>query len=134
MTSCWLRGKCGGVIGFAAVAGLVVGGLGWATHAALRLEDDRRADACAARAAAQLHRAKEERSEVIHAALWRLDSRLAPALAREDSRPYTHFFALHSPFPALAADGMACAGPSLPPVAAPDGRTPAVDGPALPSR
>src|SRR5947209_6048779 len=41
-------------------------------------------------------------------ALMLLDSRLTPALAREDSRPYPHYEALHSPFPAVNAEGLAC--------------------------
>src|SRR5262249_35051053 len=65
-------------------------GLGWATVNALHLEEAQR------QAAADLAWAEQ-----VRLALWRLDSRVAPALAREDSRPYHDFMALHVPVPAL---------------------------------
>ena len=82
----WLCGKCGGSLVFLAVAALVAGGLGWATVAALRLESEQIAE-----------RAEAEHAGKIRLALWRLDSRVAPLLAREDSRPYDHFSAVSAP-------------------------------------
>ena len=32
----WLRGKRGGAVAFLAIASLLVGGLGWASHSVLR--------------------------------------------------------------------------------------------------
>lgn len=66
---------------------LVFGGLGWVTAAALRVE----------------------RSDQLRLALWRLDSRVSPALAREDSRPFQHFDPLYIPLPALQRNGTTCA-------------------------
>ena len=64
------RGKVGGLAVFLLVAGLVAGGLGWVTAAALRLERE------------QLQaRTDTEQIQKLHVALWRLDSRVAPALA-----------------------------------------------------
>src|SRR5437764_3162032 len=77
----WLRARW--LIAYALIAALVVGGLGWATAAALRLE----------------------LSDRMRLALWRLDSRVSPALAREDSRPYQHYDPLHVPVPALQRQG-----------------------------
>src|SRR4051794_40154800 len=82
----YLCSKCGGLIGFAAVAVLVAGGLGWATAAALRMEREQLND-----------RAEADHAEKIRDALWRLDSLLAPHLAREDSRPFDHYSAAYSP-------------------------------------
>jgi signal transduction histidine kinase len=79
---------------FVVIAALVLGGLGWATAAALHLEQAQQASAT-----------ELARSEQVRLALWRLDSRVAPSLAREDSRPYPHYSALHSPMPALNANG-----------------------------
>jgi signal transduction histidine kinase len=94
----WLRGKTAGAIGFAMIAGLVAGGLGWATAAALHLEGEQLAQ-----------RAESERANLLRLALWRLDSRISPVLAREDSRPFNHYSAVY-PLP-LAVDnyGMSCA-------------------------
>ncbi len=79
----WLRGKPGGVVAFLIIAALVAGGLGWATAAALRLERE------------QLEqRAEVERANRLRLALWRLDSRVSPLLAREDSRPFDHYTAI----------------------------------------
>ena len=41
----WLGGKAGGLLAFLAIAALVAGGLGWATAAALRLEQEQLAAA-----------------------------------------------------------------------------------------
>ena len=40
----WFRGKFGGAAAFVAICGLVAGGLGWATAAALRLEGEQLAE------------------------------------------------------------------------------------------
>ncbi len=73
-----LRGKCGGLLAFLLVVVLVTGGLGWVTAEALRLE------------------AENERAGRIRLALWRLDSRVSPLLAREDSRPFDHYSAIYA--------------------------------------
>jgi signal transduction histidine kinase len=102
-----LRGKLGGLIAFVGIAALVGGGLGWATHQALELEEARRIAAAQAEEAEKLRQQQMERAEKLRLALWRLDSRLVPALAREDSRPYPQYAPLHSPFPALTSKGTA---------------------------
>src|SRR5262249_17858287 len=104
-----LRGKLGGLAAFLAISALVLGGLGWATHEALRLGEQQRTVAAQADAVEQLRRDRDPLADRVRVALWRLDSRLAPALAREDSRPSPHYVALPSPFPALTAAGTACA-------------------------
>jgi len=103
------RGKLTGLLSFLGIAALLLGGLGWATRAALRVEEEQRLAAANARAAEDLFQAKKERADALRAALWRLDTRLAPALAREESRPYPHYVAMHMPFPALTSTGIACA-------------------------
>jgi hypothetical protein len=103
------RGKLTGFLSFLGIAALLLGGLGWATRAALRVEEEQRLAAANARAAEDLFQAKKERADALRAALWRLDTRLAPALAREESRPYPQYVALHTPFPALTSTGIACA-------------------------
>lgn len=109
----WLTGKTRGVIAFLAIAALLLGGLGWATRAALRVEADQRLAAAnaadAERLYLQLYLQKKEESDKLRLALWRLDSRLSPAMAREESRPFPHYVALHTPFPALTSTGIACA-------------------------
>jgi signal transduction histidine kinase len=93
----WWRGKWGGPIAFALIAGLVAGGLGWATSAALRLEQE------------QLEqRIEAEYASRIRLALWRLDGLLSPYLAREDSRPFNHYSALFAPQAAFRANLAAC--------------------------
>ena len=93
----WLRGKKGGALAFAAIALLVVGGLGWVTAAALQLERDR----------AQT-RLQVEWTENLRPALWRMDSLVSPTLAQEDSRPYNHYSAVFAPSTALDSKGFAC--------------------------
>src|SRR5438874_2078809 len=83
MKAC-LRGKCGGLAAFLLIAGLVAGGLGWATAAALRLEREQ-----------TVQRAEADRANRLAVALWRLDTYAAPILAREDSRPFDHYGAVH---------------------------------------
>ena len=46
-------------------------------------------------------------SDTMRLALWRLDSRVAPALAREDSRPYQHYDPLFVPLPVMDMEGKA---------------------------
>jgi signal transduction histidine kinase len=89
-------GRVGGLAVFLLVAGLVAGGLGWVTAAALRLERE------------QLQaRADAEQTQKLHLALWHLDSRVAPALAREDNRPYNNYSAVFVPTVTLRNDGTA---------------------------
>jgi len=87
---------------FAVIAGLIIGGLGWATAAALRMEENHR------RVEAQ-----KERADKMRHAMLRLDSVIAPPLARENSRPFDQFTPLNSPFPAMTQQGMACAPGSI---------------------
>ncbi len=94
----WLCNKCGGLIAFLAVAALVAGGLGWATVVALRLENEQFAE-----------HAEADHAGKIRLALWRLDSRIAPLLAREDSRPFDHYAAISAPPLALHNTGHAAA-------------------------
>src|SRR5439155_2242358 len=90
----WLRGKRRGLVTFMIICGLVAGGLGWATSAALRLEGEQhegrlRAEQEQARQAFLRERAQQEAelqekfAAKLRLALWRLDSRIAPVLARE---------------------------------------------------
>src|ERR1051326_669907 len=81
---------------FLAITALIVGGLGWATAEALRMEENqRRAEA------------DKERAEQLRLALWRLDGVISPKLAPENSRPFAHFTALHAPIPAMTPKGIA---------------------------
>jgi signal transduction histidine kinase len=105
----WLTGKTRGSIAYFAIAALLLGGLGWATWAALRVEADQRLAAANAAEAEKLYLQQKEQADRLRLAVWRLDSRLTPALAREESRPYPQYFALHTPFPALTSTGIACA-------------------------
>jgi signal transduction histidine kinase len=79
------------------IAGLIVGGLGWATASALRMEDNH------LRAEAQ-----KERAERMRHAMLKLDAFVASPLARENSRLFTHFTPLHSPIPAITRQGVMC--------------------------
>src|SRR5438105_2003507 len=90
----WFRGKRGGLLAFLLISGLVAGGLGWATVAALRLEQEQ-----------SEARLLAEHYEKLQTTLWRLDTLIASALAREDSRPYNHFSAIYAPPLALQTDG-----------------------------
>ena len=90
----FLKTKRGGFVGLLLIAGLVIGGLGWVTAAALRLEQQ------------QLWQAGQvELSNRLRVALWRLDSRVFPVLAQEASRPYHHYSAVYAPPIALQRDG-----------------------------
>jgi signal transduction histidine kinase len=90
----WFRGKRGGFLAFVLIAALVAGGLGWVTYAAWHLEQDQ----LAARADAELH-------TTLRLALWRLDSFMAPELAREASRPFAHYSAVFAPGPTFSRTG-----------------------------
>jgi hypothetical protein len=70
-----LRGKKGGLIAYLGICALVIGGLGWVTAAVLRLEESQ-------------HRAdfEKEFNGQLSLVMWRLDSRVAPALARTAGR------------------------------------------------
>jgi signal transduction histidine kinase len=82
------------LIAFAAIALLVVGGLGWVTLAALDMESR------------QLqHAANTERAERLRLAMWQLDSRMGAVLAREDARPFNHYSAVFAPPVSLDAAG-----------------------------
>lgn len=94
----WFRGKRGGLLGFLLVCTLVAGGLGWATRAALQLEQVQLTNQIAA-----------EHTERVRLALWRLDSRISAIVAREDSRPFNHFSAIFAP--SLALDATATPAP-----------------------
>src|SRR5439155_11291832 len=86
---------CQRLLVFLLIAALIVGGLGWATAEALRLERDQRET-----------QAREVRAVDVRQAMWRLDGHVAPLLAREDGRPYAHFMPVHAPIPALNERGM----------------------------
>ena len=74
----FFRGRMGSCAVFLLVAVLVVGGLGWVTYAALEVEREQ----FRARADADL-------TQKLHVALWRLDGRVAPALAVDSCWPVT---------------------------------------------
>jgi signal transduction histidine kinase len=82
----YLHGRAKALLAFLVIAALVIGGLGWVTTETLRLEEGQ--------VQADFDR---ELSAQLGLALWRLDSRIAPALAREDSRPYDHYGAFFAP-------------------------------------
>jgi signal transduction histidine kinase len=94
----WLRGQIGGLVAFLVIAALVAGGLGWATAAALRLEQEQ----LDARAAAEL-------AKNLRIALPRLDGRVTTLLAREDGRPFNHYSTVFPVPLALTNNGMGCA-------------------------
>src|SRR5262249_10822828 len=55
-------------------------------------------------------RAESERANLLRLALWRLDSRISPLLAREDSRPFNHYSAVY-PLPLALDNRGACCAP-----------------------
>jgi signal transduction histidine kinase len=81
----FFRGKRGGLLLLLAIAGLVLGGLGWVTFAALRLEREQLAA-----------RAEADFSTRLQLALWRLDARISIELAKEANRPYHQYSAIES--------------------------------------
>jgi signal transduction histidine kinase len=110
----YLRGKPGSLAAFLIIAALVAGGLGWVTAATLRLEQAQRQ----ARREAELYdqrleqerltaAALEDHENKLRLALWRLDSLIAPVLAKEDSRPYNHYSAVYVPPQMLRTNGSA---------------------------
>jgi signal transduction histidine kinase len=123
------RGRRPGLAGFAFVCALVVGGLGWATQAALRLEQEQAETRARAEQAEKSrlwqrdrerqldsHRKEDEQRAAqaqaefaarLRLALWRIDSRIAPFLAREENRPYSHYAALFAPSVVLDSSGTA---------------------------
>ncbi len=119
----FFRGKLGALGMFLLVATLVAGGLGWVTADALRLELEQ-----------QQARADAEITQKLHVALWRLDGRVAPALAVEDSRPYSHYSAVFVPTVALRRRQRLAARQRHRAVAAASGRPARMDAPALPGR
>lgn len=90
----WYCCTRGGLFGFVVICVLVAGGLGWVTRAAVRLEQEQ--------LAGQVH---AEHTERLRLALWRLDSRIGTILAREDSRPFSHYSAIFAPPVALDGAG-----------------------------
>src|SRR4051794_36313760 len=90
----WLCGRRGGLFVFALIAALVAGALGWASHAALALENEQKRQAAAS-----------ERADRIRLALWRLDRPMTDVLALEAARPFSHYSALHAPPLALDPTG-----------------------------
>jgi len=80
------RGKLTAVACWLVIAALIVGGLGWATAEALRLER------------LQLEASSEaELAQRLRLALWRLDSRVFPALSQETGRSYQDYSAIYAP-------------------------------------
>jgi hypothetical protein len=90
----------GGALVFVLIVGLVIGGLGWVTVAALRVEEAQQ------QAAARADAVNKERL-----ALWQLDSRMFPTLGVENNRPFAHYFALHIPYPVVLPLGNSTAEP-----------------------
>jgi signal transduction histidine kinase len=125
----WLRRRRAGLMAFTFIGALVIGGLGWVTQAALHLEQEQaetRAQAELADRNRRWQRDRERQLETYHKereqqiaqgqaefaaklrlALWRLDSRIVPVLAREDTRPYSHYSALFAPSIVLDNNGAA---------------------------
>jgi signal transduction histidine kinase len=125
----WLHGRRTGLLVFGLICVLVVGGLGWVTHAALQLEQEQAAARARAEHAeisrlwqrevehdAEIHRRERQQRQAqaeaafaarLKMALWRLDSRIAPVLAREDTRPYSHYSAIFAPSVILDNKGTA---------------------------
>lgn len=104
----WFRSHLRGLVAFIGITLLILGGLTWATITTLQAERDRQHAQQTTQLSEAKHQADKERADLLRQALWRLDARLAPAIAREESRPYPHYTALHSPFPALTQSGVAC--------------------------
>lgn len=78
---------------FVVVAALVIGGLAWVTVSSLRVE-----------AAHREATARAVRTDQQRLALWRLDGHLLPAFGLENNRPYGHYSALHTQFPAVGVE------------------------------
>lgn len=80
-----IRGRLIFLVVFGIIAVLVIGGLGWTTRVALQLEH----------------------ADNVRIALWRLDSRVFPAIAREDGRPVSHYEPIYPPLPVMNRSGNA---------------------------
>jgi signal transduction histidine kinase len=93
----WLRGRFVSLLTYAVISALVLSALGWVTATALQMEEEKWQE-----------RADAQYTDKLHLALWRLDSRISPILAREDSRPYNHFSAIYAPSLALQNNGVMC--------------------------
>ncbi len=82
----WFKGTPGALLVLGVLSLLVAGGLGWATVAALQLENEQ-----------LVERAEAEHAARVRLALWRLDGYVAPLLAREENRPFDHFSTIFAP-------------------------------------
>jgi signal transduction histidine kinase len=103
------RNKLTSILAFLAISVLLLGGLAWATRAALKLEEEHRLTAANSEQSERLFQLRKERADRLRLVLWRLDSRMVPSLAREESRPYPQYLPLYTPFPAVTGAGVACA-------------------------
>ena len=89
----WRWGPIHWSVTFVLMALVVIAGLAGVTITALRVE------------LAQLHStARADHVTRERLALWRLDSHLLPAFGIENNRPYSHYWALTAPFPAVDTD------------------------------
>jgi signal transduction histidine kinase len=137
----WMRARTRWLLGLALIAALVAGGLGWASSAALQLEQDHYAGQAQADHAERLRVLQRERDQRqqsrqrehdqlvqsrlreqaqqeaqaqeaytirLRLAMWKLDSRIARVLAREDARPYQHYNPVYTPSVALTPGGLRC--------------------------
>jgi signal transduction histidine kinase len=96
----WLSGKRAGALAFLVIAALVIGGLGWVTRAALKLEEEQAHASAAA-----------DRAAKMRLALWRLDSRLFSDLVTEAGRPFSSYtYSKRDPLIELGADEAKSAG------------------------
>src|SRR6478672_7285724 len=93
----WFRGKSGGLFAFLAISALVLGGLGWVTAEALRLETEQFESL-----------AEAELQGKLRQALWQLDSAMITRLSHESSRPFTHYSALSIPANSVTVAGQQC--------------------------
>ncbi|QVL33124.1 HAMP domain-containing histidine kinase [Telmatocola sphagniphila] len=90
---------------FALISLLLLGGLGWATNEAMSLEMERAIASANSEEQNKYRQLMDAWNAQLRLALWRLDARLGQTLSREESRPYAHYSALQSPFPAIQRDG-----------------------------
>jgi signal transduction histidine kinase len=90
----WLRGKRGGFVAFLLISALVTGGLGWVTSATLRLEREQ--------LEAQM---RAEQDVKLWLTMWKLEGRVARALAIEDNRPYNHYSPVYATSKAFVCSG-----------------------------
>lgn len=83
----WLRGKGGGLMVFFIITALVLGGLGWVTATAFRLE----AEQMQARKEQLEAQARADFFYKLRLALYRLDSLIAVELSKEVNRPFYNY-------------------------------------------